>query len=356
MPILFHLLLALYHFSSGTPPDYSSVDSVAKTVRYRGNLDSLTLQLTAPYTQPLFKARAIFIWITDNIAYDYKHYNHLNFKGEVEQSFSCSDDEDCAARRVAWETKYLDRVLRRKKAVCEGYALLFKKMCTLAGLTAEVIPGYSRSKDYQVGTPGTLDHAWDALWLDSSYYLLDPTWAAGGCMTDEEGKLLFFQKRFNNYYWLTPPAEFSRNHYPRDSIWTLIPHYTKEKFAKNPYYLPSELANIHVRTPATGVITTKKGDTIRFSVQYREGFQDLQINSNLFRNPDLWTSEKLSRRKTIRRLDTAAQRRQQYVPYRRDGHTYSFEYVVTDSALYYLDILFDRRQVLRFIVQITPDP
>ena len=150
-------------------------------------------------------------------------------------------------------------------------------MCrVLAGIRAETIPGYSRSKYYQVRAPGTLDHAWNAVGIDSSYFLLDPTWAAGGCMANDDGKLLFFQKKFNDYYWLTPPADFVRNHYPQDSTWTLIPRYTKQAFTDNPYYLPSEIANIRLLAPTTGVITAKKGDTLRFKLDcYLGRFHDI---------------------------------------------------------------------------------
>jgi Transglutaminase-like superfamily len=350
---IFCVLLSLTTFPQKAPADFTSVDSFAKTIRYKGNLDTLTRQLTARYSKPLLKTRAIFIWITDNIRYDYRYYNKVNFNGKEEKAFSCTDDENCAARQIAWETKYVDRVLRKKKAVCEGYALLFQKMCRVAGIRAEIIPGYSRSKYYQVGTPGTLDHAWNAVWIESSYFLLDPTWAAGGCMANDDGKLLFFQKKFNDYYWLTPPADFVRNHYPQDSTWTLIPRYTKQAFTDNPYYLPSEIAKIQVLAPSTGVITAKRGDTLRFKLEYLGRFHDLQINSNIFRNPDIWTTEKISWRKSVRRLDTAAVSRQQYVQYRKDGNIYEFEYVVADSALYYLDILFDRERILRFDVHIT---
>lgn len=338
---------------SQTVSEHSFVDSFALTVRYRGNLDSLTKRLTERFPEDLYRARAIFIWITDNIAYDYKFYNRHTYKGKEVKTYTCRDDQDCEARRIAWETKYLDRVLRRKRAVCEGYAMLFKKMCDLAGLRSEVIPGYVRSKYYQVGTFGTMDHAWNAVWIDSAYYLLDPTWAAGGCVSDEDGKLLNFEQNFDNYYWMTPPADFVRDHYPRDTVWTLIPYYTKDRFAANPYYDPGKLPVMQLITPKTGIIHAKKGDTIRFKIEYNPGVDTLQINSNIFRNPDIWVSEKIRRSRRMRiLLDTLAFKRQRYVSFRREGDCYEFEYVVTDNSLYFLDILFDRHRVMRFNVHV----
>lgn len=168
----------------------------------------------------------------------------------------------------------------------------------------------------------------------------------------DHGKLLFFEKNFNDYYWLTPPKDFVRDHYPKDSTWTLIPNYIKENFAANPYYKSSELNYLKLIMPKSGIINAKKGDTIRFKVDYLESFQDLQINSNIFRNPDIWITENVSKRKRIRRLDSLAIKMQQYIKYRRDGNIYEFEYVVTDNSLYYLDILFDRHRIMRFKVNI----
>lgn len=350
--LLFILLFPLIAFSQKSA-DLSAVDSFAATVKYKNNLNDLTKDLTDPYSEELLKARVIFKWITENIRYDYKYYNKHNYKGKEPKTFKCKDDKQCEAKRIVWEIKHIDKVLRKKKAVCQGYAMLFKKMCDIAGLKSEMVVGYIRTEPYQIGTSGILDHAWNAIWIDSTYYLLDPTWAAGGCGENEDGKLLFFQKSYNNYYWLTPAENFARNHYPQTSKWTLLPNYTKDSFATNPYYLPSEIQNIKLITPASGIITAKKGDTIRFKIDYDGYFKDLQINSNIFRNPDIWEFDEISKKKKVRRLDTLAVKRQQYIKYYKTGSAYEFQYVVTDNSLYFLDILFDRKRMLRFKVNIN---
>jgi hypothetical protein len=354
---IFFLFPALFFSLNGicqeTTSRFSSVDSFAGTVKYEGNLDSLTRKLTAPYSDQLFKARAIFMWITKNIAYNCKYYNRYDYKGKEPKTYTCKDDEDCEAKKEAWETKYIDRVVKRKSAVCQGYSMLFKRMCDIAGLKSNIIAGYTRTEYYQVGTHGSLNHSWNSILIDSTYYLLDATWAAGGCAKDEDGKLLFFQKDFDEYYWLTPYKDFARNHCPKDPVWTLIPNYTLESFATNPYYDLSEISRIKLILPSSGIIDAKKGDTTHFKIAYQSDVKELQINSNIFRNPDIWVSEKVSRRKTIRRYDSLAVKQQQYVPYRRDGNLYEFDYVVTNNALYFLDILCDKKRIMRFNVNVT---
>jgi transglutaminase/protease-like cytokinesis protein 3 len=45
-----------------------------------------------------------------------------------------------------WETKYIDKVLKKKKAVCQGYSMLFKKMCDIAGLKSEIVTGLCKNR------------------------------------------------------------------------------------------------------------------------------------------------------------------------------------------------------------------
>lgn len=330
--------------------DFFMVDSLSKIKKYRTDIYELTSDLTKPYTEDLYKARAIFIWITENIKYDYKYYNKYYYQGKEPKSYKCKDEKDCAAKRVEWETSYINNILDKGKAVCQGYSMLFNKMCTLAGLKSEIVPGYVRTEYYQVGTAGTLDHAWNAVWLDSVYYLLDATWAAGGCLKNDDGKLLAFCKGYNDYYWLTPPSDFARNHFPQDNKWTLLTNYTKDSFSLNPYYAPAAIANIHLIAPSSGVINAKKGDTIHFKMEYRGYLKDLQINSNVFYNPPLWVVEDPGKRKPVYKLDTFAQKKQQYIKYKQAGALVEFDYIVTDNSLYYLDVMFDRVRVLRFKV------
>lgn len=330
--------------------DFSVTDSLSRNIKYKNDIYELTKDLTKAYPEHLDKARAIFKWITENIKYDYKYFNKNNYKGKEPKTYKCKDDKDCEAKRIAWEIKYIDKVLRKGKAVCQGYAMLFKKMCDIAGLQSEIVTGYVRTEYYQVGTAGTLDHAWNVVWIDSTYYLLDATWAAGGCAKNEDGKLLSFSKNYNDYYWLTPPADFGRNHYPQNNKWTLLTNYTKDSFSLNPYYAPGAIENIKLISPASGIINAKKGDSIYFKLAYNGNINYLQINSNIFYNPPLWVLDNPEKRKPVLKLDTLAQKKQQYIKYKQEGGFIEFEYIVPDNSLYYLDILFDRQRIMRFKV------
>lgn len=329
--------------------DFSRVDSIAKTVKYKNNLYKLTKELTSNYSNDRLKVRAIFIWITDNIKYDYRF---LNKEKELKLP-KCKPGMNCEQLLVEWENKYINRVLKKRRGICDGYARLLKKMCDLSNIRSEIVSGYTKTKAYQVGNAGIVNHAWNAVWIDSSFHFLDATWAAGYCIENEEtGKLLSFQKKFNDYYWFTPFKNLFRNHYPQDAKWVFEPNYTKERFAENPYYSTEIISKIKLITPSSGVINAKKGDTLYFKFDYRGTIGSLQINTNNFRNPDVWKFESISKRKKIWVEDTIALKKQKYTLFERDGYTYEFKYIVTESSLYYLDVLFDFRQVLRFKVNI----
>lgn len=343
------LPVCLFSQPQNTGTDFSRVDSAARTVKFKNDIDQLTNELIKSYSRPLFQVRAIFIWITDNIRYDYKFIN----KGREIKIPDCKPGIDCGQMLINWENNYLKQVIRQGKAVCDGYARLFKKMCDIAGIRSSVIAGYTKTKPYQVGIAGPVDHAWNAVWIDHGYQFVDATWAAGYCEEDEStGKLLNFHKRYNDYYWCTSFQDLARNHYPKESKWVLEPNYTKEKFANNPWISPDIISDIRLISPGTGVIPVKKGDTIHFKFTYTGTVEILQINSNIFRNPAITREEKISRRKTRMVTDTLALKKQRYIPYKKEGDTFEFDHIVTDNSLYYLEILFHYRRVMRFKINV----
>jgi hypothetical protein len=330
---------------------YSRVDSLAFTIKYENDITLLTKKLTTPFSDPFLKTRAIFVWITRNIEYDYKFYNKYEYKGREPKGFHCEGDStECDIKRQVWENQYVLNVLDKRKAVCQGYSMLFKKMCNIAGLQCWVVPGYVRTEDYEVGTPGELDHAWNVILLNGVYYPLDATWAAGSCSKDEVGKLIDYIPNFKAYYWLTPPEKFARNHFPEDPKWVLIHNFTIEKFSANPYYSPGYIDAVDPITPSTGIIKAKKGDTIRFKLKHNDHIEELQINTNLFTNPDVYVLTKAKKKWQVV-IDTPALKEQQYIAFKYDNGLYEFAYVVKDSSLDHIDIIFDTKRVMRFKVK-----
>ena len=174
--------------------DYSTIDAYARNAppSVTRNLNTLSAYLTAPAKSDLAKVRSVYTWITSHIRYDETAFN---------------------GQRYSSETEYASRSLRGRKAVCTGFALLFKHLLKPAGIEVANIKGYARTFDSEAGQPiQRVDHEWNAVRLDGDWYLLDIAWAQ---TTAKAGKP-------NDYFFLTEPVEFSANHFPTDPRWQLL--------------------------------------------------------------------------------------------------------------------------------------
>jgi transglutaminase/protease-like cytokinesis protein 3 len=222
--------------------DYDKVDKHALSYRGKdfGSMTKLADSLTAPFTQDHQKARAIYRWIADNIAYDCKAYHNPSTRTD--------DYED---------------VLKRRVAVCVGYASLYKALCDYAGLDCEVVQGYARYSYEGIGEQRIdANHAWNAVKLDDEWQLVDVTWGSG--YTDE--KVRKFIKHYSDDYFLTNPKDFILSHYPTDKKWQLLERpVSKRKFATYPYIWGGYFQNKVVAfAPKKGVINTYTGKTVEF--------------------------------------------------------------------------------------------
>lgn len=321
--------------------DYTSLDSIARTITYKGDTKILSHELTSRYISETEKARAIFIWVTHNISYDVKSFNKKKGKG-----FKCNG-ENCGAKYVQWENQYLERVLDKKLAVCEGYSRVFKRLCDHAGLRTDLIAGYTKNSPSDIGRMGQLNHAWNGILLDGNYYYLDATWAAGGCSYDKKGKLKRFFRGYKDFYWLTPNDKFFRDHFPKDTIYPYAGARAIATYKNQPYICNSSIHEVEILSPATGILEVKNGDTLTICFTSRQLYSKLQVNTNLKRNPSAWVTDEEG---DAISKDEKLFAKQSYVDFTREGDRYSFKYIVRDDRLRYIDILADYRRLIRFNV------
>jgi hypothetical protein len=326
---LFLCTLPLSGFSQNSTINFQPVDDFARTVKDNGNISELTNTLTSRYADSIYKLRAIFIWIADNIEYDYKMYN----SGSDEwKHFECYGTKvSCGQARIEWENKLLQHVLDKKKAVCSGYAGLFKTMCTIAGFQNEMVDGYVKKTPFQIGLVLNVSHTWNVVKLAGVNYYFDVTWAAGGCKQDEEsGKLLNFTKHYQDYYWQTAKHKFIRNHFPKDEKWIAETGFTKQQFFDAPFFYPNELTkNIESNAPDSGVIKSRIGDTLHFSFKFTKPVKNIQVNTNNYKNVEILLINKSAWEQNI----------------------YQFDYVVKENSLHYIEILFDSKNSIRYKVK-----
>ena len=190
-------------YTQAQPPGFSAVDAHARSLPFPDDKDviRLTDSLTSRFDSDLEKGRAVFIWITENIAYDCGGENRV--KSEPEE----------AVHPLYYTQQQLANILRTRRTRCDGFSFLFKLMCRLAGIYAPVQEGYARFDGGKVD-PDTVqpNHAWNAVCYDGAWYETDLTAAAGQC----DGKR--FSRGLREEFFRMKPELVERLYIPiRDS-------------------------------------------------------------------------------------------------------------------------------------------
>ncbi|CAF1195353.1 unnamed protein product [Didymodactylos carnosus] len=142
------------------------------------------------------KVWIIFYWISQNISYDDESY----FSGNI-------------------PSQRADDVFRSKKAVCEGYASLFKRLCDETGLACEKVSGYAKGYSFNARKPAFDDtnHAWNVVKIEYHYYFIESTWGTGHMAENKK-----FKRELEAHYFLSQPAHMIYNHLPVDEKWQLL--------------------------------------------------------------------------------------------------------------------------------------
>lgn len=275
------------------------------------------------------KVRAIFYWIASHIAYDMDRETggrkswQLNDRDTTYDSRPLND-------RVAYQ------VLKKRKAVCDGYARLFKSLCDFAGITSAIITGYARSEGDPIHAKFIANHTWNAVYVDSMWRLLDVTWASGYISLASP----IFVAQYDDHYFLTPPERFIHSHFPDDLQWTLLsnPPALKE-FAKAPFkpmaFMKYSIASYQ---PASGIIEAHVGDTIAIHLKLSNSMNSKRIAPGFLPDalpsyqPDSWVFLKPSIIVSEKRL--------------------SYTYIIPSTAIQWLNIVYNDDVVLRYKMEV----
>ncbi len=258
------LLFPIYTFSQPGLDiknfDYRRADSIAlhfpkkkfKTVSEVAKI--LTQDLTTEHE----KFRAIFRWITDNIEYN----------------------------KTAANVADADKVVRKNKAVCQGFSNLLREMCTAVNISCESITGYTKTEIADINRPlKKTDHAWNSVKLYDKWYLVDVTWATSKFNVVSHK----FMKEFDDYYYLSPPEKFILDHYPKEKKHQFLAKPIKKSvFAKAPvYYTDYFHMKFNSVSPSKGSFKWKIEKPIRIEVKAGETLKDaaVLINSDKFITP-----------------------------------------------------------------------
>lgn len=258
-------------------------DSVARL--YAGhtlyNRLELVQRLTGPFDDEELKFRAIFTWVCTNITNDYDAY--LKNKSRRKKY------NDRPEKKAEWNKQFGDKIwqklLTQKTTVCTGYAHLLVEMARMAGIECVAIDGYGRGVFANIGNHGIPNHTWNAVRLNSQWYLCDATWASGSNMpfTHE------FIPQYEDAYFNTPPEIFAMNHYPLDTTWLLLDrNYSLQEFLTRPLvYTPAVRFGVTPKSPDSFKPVFSKNQAIRFKFNSTKALDPQKISLRINRGQEV---------------------------------------------------------------------
>ena len=142
---------------------------VNRRANYNTQIKKIVKQLCPTNDSNLRKAQVLHDFVVKYLEYDYSALTNINNTKLIHANEA--------------ETCFLTR-----KAVCGGYAALYKDLCNEAGIKCEFVTGKANMFDNS-----NLGHAWNAVYLDGKCYHVDVCW------DDTGGSEYEFFMRGTNY-------------------------------------------------------------------------------------------------------------------------------------------------------------
>lgn len=234
--ILLSLILFLsFSAQSANLSSISSYTRNAPEIKKHTQLKSVVQYLTRPYRNDEDKALAILTWIVLNIDYDEYYYQKA--------------DENNKSKRD--KSRYIPEqgdIIETRLGVCKDIAALYVEMLNLADIDAKTISGCITRNNNPI-TCRENPHAWNVVWLNRQWELVDPTYAMGQASVlgnlgtqrayDREVRKRtrpssdIYKPRKNRSvdmtWFMTDPKIMEKDHHPNDKKWYL----TKNKDKRN---------------------------------------------------------------------------------------------------------------------------
>lgn len=256
-----------------THHDFSKADSIAALYPNHSisNLNELSHKLTSTLNTDVQKFRAIYKWVCDNIANDYSYYARNKRMREKLND----DPEQLEEWNEGFRPKVFNKLVKEHKTVCTGYAYLIKELAYFATIECKMIDGYGRTAQANIDGEGIPNHTWNAVKLNSKWYLCDATWSSGSITLERS----MFIKEFSEAYFLVDPVLFIQNHYPLDPKWNLMDHSpTLIEFLHRPLVYKNALSHAIVpHSPSVFKPTVKKGEKITFRFRSRSEIEKIKM-------------------------------------------------------------------------------
>ena len=197
------LILLLLIFTNSISAQNDSIKSLVKQT------DSLNLEMweitnfaKKKLKKDTDRAKFFYYWIGNNITYDYEFLKKMN----VSVSITTINNEYL-------ERQHAYSVYQNRKAVCGGYANLFKWFMEQIDIEVEYLTGHIRDERnhyVELDSDSNFSHAWNAIKLNGKWILVDTTWGTSYNVSQSE------------FYFDIKPELAINTHYPENSKWQLL--------------------------------------------------------------------------------------------------------------------------------------
>ncbi len=302
----------------------------------------LASQITSSCRTDLEKVRAIFNWITENISYNTGPRNKTGATNPAYGDNTPDAREDEGPLKSLNE-RVAENVLRKRVAMCDGYARLFTVLCDHAGIRSEIITGYATNNINKPVSKFGVNHYWNAVFCDNAWHLLDVTWASG-YVTRETNE---FVREYDTRYFLARPEEFIRDHFPDDCRWTLLPETTMPKEFRNSPFRQKSFCKYRITSfyPKGGIIEVSPGDTIHFEIETADVGHDLQVSPDLLIDSAIFSWSPASVFLKPSRPETSL----------TGGGKISYDYPVTSPDKEWLYLMYNDDLILRYKIRMKKE-
>lgn len=108
--------------------------------------------------------------------------------------------------------------LKKRIALCDEFSNILTEFCKIMKIPSLRIDGYVRHLNFKPGDKfAECNHAWNAVYIDSTWLLCDILWATNVLVTNISGSTRFV-RRLNIKYFLAAPKTFIADHLPCDPV------------------------------------------------------------------------------------------------------------------------------------------
>jgi len=277
-------LILLFLFSAHSfAQDFTSIFEKTNDYRNIHSASALAKQIEKDFTSDENRVKAIFCWLTSNINYDLDEFYNPSSK---RTSFRYRTEEEKERILQGFRDEIVQETIIGRKAVCEGFAQTFSKVCDILNIESEVIKGNARFGYQEIGKPQyDSNHAWNAVKINNNWIYIDATWGAGSV---SNGK---WESYFKPYYYDIPKSNYFKTHLPEKSVWKLkVGRITTEEFYNQPIFMDAFLeSNVELIKPKTGIL--KKDASGKVSIQLKNAtdkhFLTGFLGSNIAQKPSV---------------------------------------------------------------------